>query len=59
MTVDEDESVVDYALRKRPHARLVPTGLEFGVEGFKRYEGKVFDDSLNLVRRVSVSFHSG
>jgi 16S rRNA C967 or C1407 C5-methylase (RsmB/RsmF family) len=53
VTVDEDESVVDYALRKRPNVRLVPTGLEFGVEGFRRYEGKVFHDSLNLTRRVS------
>lgn len=55
MTVDEDESVVDYALRKRPNVRLVPTGLEFGVEGFRRYEGKVFHDSLNLTRRVRLS----
>ena len=52
VTVDEDESVVDYALRKRPNVRLVPTGLEFGVEGFRRFEGKVFHDSLNLTRRV-------
>lgn len=53
VTVDENESVVDYALRKRPHCRLVPTGLEFGVEGFKAFEGKQFHPSLNLTRRVS------
>ena len=57
MTVDEDESVVDYALRKRPNARLVPTGLEFGVEGFKSFEGKKFHDSLNLTRRVGIRWH--
>jgi ribosomal RNA methyltransferase Nop2 len=51
--VDEDEAVVDYALRKRPHVKLVPTGLEFGVEGFRAFEGKKFHESLNLTRRVS------
>jgi hypothetical protein len=44
---------VDYALRKRPNVRLVPTGLEFGVEGFRSFEGKNFHPSLNLTRRVS------
>jgi ribosomal RNA methyltransferase Nop2 len=55
VTVDEDEAVVDYALKKRPHCKLVDTGLEFGVEGFKSFEGKKFHDSLNLTRRVSRS----
>jgi ribosomal RNA methyltransferase Nop2 len=52
ITVDEDEAVVDYALKKRPHVKLVSTGLDFGVEGFKSFEGKQFHDSLNLTRRV-------
>lgn len=56
ITVDEDEAVVDYALRKRPHVKLVSTGLEFGVEGFRSFEGKKFHESLNLTRRVS-AFH--
>ena len=54
VTVDEDEAVVDYALRKRPHCRLVSTGLEFGVEGFRSFEGKIFHSSLNLTRRASI-----
>ena len=52
VSVDEDEAVVDYAIRKRPHCRLVSTGLEFGVEGFKSFEGKTFHPSLSLTRRV-------
>ncbi|KAK4688237.1 25S rRNA (cytosine2870-C5)-methyltransferase, partial [Tremellales sp. Uapishka_1] len=58
VTVDENESVVDYALRKRPHCRLVPTGLEFGVEGFKAFEGKQFHSSLNLTRRFYPHKHN-
>lgn len=53
VTVDENEAVVDYALKKRPHCRLVETGLEFGVEGFKSFEGKTFHPSVSLTRRVS------
>jgi ribosomal RNA methyltransferase Nop2 len=52
VTVDENEAVVDYALRKRPNVKLVDTGLEFGKEGFTRYRGKIFSDSVKLARRV-------
>jgi len=52
VTVDENEAVVDYALRKRPNVKLVDTGLDFGKEGFTRYRGKIFDESVKLTRRV-------
>lgn len=52
VTVDENEAVVNYALRKRPNVKLVDTGLEFGKEGFTRYRGKIFSDSVKLARRV-------
>ncbi len=58
VTVDEDESVVDYALRKRPHCRLVETGLEFGVPGFTSFEGKHFHPSLSMTRRYYPHKHN-
>ncbi|KAF6014680.1 rRNA (cytosine-C5-)-methyltransferase nop2 [Brettanomyces bruxellensis] len=51
VTVDEDECVVDYALRKRPNVKLVDTGLAIGKEGFTSYRGKNFHKSLSLTRR--------
>jgi len=51
VTVEENEEVVSYALRKRPNVRLVSTDLTFGREGFTSYRGKNFDASLKLTRR--------
>ncbi|KAJ2902361.1 putative trna (cytosine-5-)-methyltransferase ncl1 protein [Zalerion maritima] len=51
VTIDENESVVAYALSKRPNVRLVETGLTFGKEGFTSYMGKNFGKSLSLTRR--------
>ncbi|KAH9945997.1 NOL1/NOP2/sun family RNA met [Epithele typhae] len=58
VTVDENEAVVDYALRKRPNVRLVETGLEFGRPGYTRYRGKVFSDKLSLTRRFYPHAHN-
>ncbi|KAI1330623.1 NOL1/NOP2/sun family-domain-containing protein [Xylariaceae sp. FL0255] len=51
VSVEENEMVVQYALKKRPNVRLVDTELPFGKEGFTSYQGKNFDRSLNLTRR--------
>ncbi|KAI5284603.1 rRNA (cytosine-C5-)-methyltransferase nop2 [Ascosphaera aggregata] len=52
VTVEENEGVVQYALRKRPNVKIVDTGLgSFGSEGFRSYMGKNFDDKMNLTRR--------
>ncbi|KAF9483888.1 NOL1/NOP2/sun family putative RNA met [Pholiota conissans] len=58
VTVDENEAVVDYALRKRPNVKLISTGLEFGVEGFTSYRGKVFHPSVSLTRRFYPHVHN-
>lgn len=51
VTVEENESVVQYALRKRPNVKLVETGLTFGREGFVNYMGLNFDAKMKMTRR--------
>ena len=58
VTVDENEAVVDYALRKRPNVKLVETGLEFGVPGYTSYRGKKFNPKVNLTRRFYPHVHN-
>lgn len=51
VAVDENEAVVDYALRKRPNVKLVETGLQIGKEGFTSYRGKHFNPAISMTRR--------
>lgn len=56
--VEENEAVVNYALRKRPHVKLVETGLEFGREGYTKFRGKTFNPSVKLSRRFYPHVHN-
>lgn len=51
VTVEENEEVVQYALRRRPNVKLVSTGIEFGKEGFTSYRGKQFHPNMRLTKR--------
>ncbi|GEQ69357.1 hypothetical protein JCM33374_g3028 [Metschnikowia sp. JCM 33374] len=51
IAVEENEAVVDYALRKRPNVKLVESGLQIGKEGFTSFRGKHFNPSISLTRR--------
>ena len=52
VTVEENEGVVQYVLRKRPNVKIVDTGLgSFGSEGMTKYMNKRFDEKMKLTRR--------
>ncbi|KAL6910890.1 NOL1/NOP2/sun family putative RNA met [Trichoderma evansii] len=58
VTVEENESVVAYALSRRPNVKLVDAGIPFGKEGFTSYMGKKFHPSLKLTRRFYPHAHN-
>ena len=57
ISVEENEWVVDYALRNR-YVKLVETGLEVGTPGMSQFKEKRFHPSLKLSKRIYPHVHN-
>ncbi|KYR02812.1 NOL1/NOP2/Sun family protein [Tieghemostelium lacteum] len=57
LSVEENEAVVDYALKHR-HIEVIDTGLTFGVQGFIHYREHHFHPSLIQTRRYYPHTHN-
>ena len=57
ISVEENEWVVDYALRNR-YVKLVESGLEVGEPGMASFKEKRFHPSLKLAKRIYPHVHN-
>lgn len=57
MQVEENENIIDYALRKRD-VKVVSTGLPFGQPGLKRYREYRLHPSMEHARRFYPHTHN-
>lgn len=57
ISVEENESVVEYALKNR-YVKLVETGLEVGQPGLKQFHERRFHPTMTLCKRVYPHVHN-
>jgi ribosomal RNA methyltransferase Nop2 len=58
VTVEENEDVIAYALKKR-NVRLEPIEeIEFGVEGFRKWRNRRFPEQMKLTKRFYPHVHN-
>ncbi|EST07444.1 Bacterial Fmu (Sun)/eukaryotic nucleolar NOL1/Nop2p [Kalmanozyma brasiliensis GHG001] len=55
---EENEEVVQYALRKRSNVKIVDTGIQFGRDGFKSFGRSKFDERMVYARRIFPHVHN-
>ena len=57
LLVEENECVVEYALKKR-NVKIVPTGLELGEDGFAKFRERRFHPSMANTKRIYPHVHN-
>lgn len=55
--VEENECVIQYAIQNR-NVRIIETGLNFGMPGYKKFKGVVFDKKMEKCRRFFPHIHN-
>ena len=57
MSVQENEAVIDYALKNR-YVKIVDMGLEIGEDGYIKYQDKRFDPNIKKAKRIFPHIHN-